>query len=332
MDEEGKSIQQTTDGGYIVAGTSNSPEFDHNGNFDFWVVKLDASGNLVWENSYGGSGNDSANSIQQTTDGGYIVAGFTSSSDDDVSENNGALDYWVIKIDDSGILEWETNLGGSEADIANTIRQTNDGGYIIGGYSESSDFDLNGNNGDRDYWVVKLDASGNFVWGENFGGTLEDIANDIKQTSDNGYIVAGFSESSDGDVSSNNGNKDIWIMKLNSSGQLMWETNLGSSESDNAQSIQETMDQGYILAGNSGASDFDVSTNNGGFADYWVVKLNASEEISWEISVGGPEGDFANSIQQTNNGYIVAGYVKGSGQDISGMGKGQWDYWIVKLE
>ncbi|WP_405208986.1 fibronectin type III domain-containing protein [Aquimarina sp. LLG6339-5] len=328
------SIQQTSDGGYIATGSSNSqtsidgsPSF-----FDFWVIKLDASGNVIWENNYGGSGNEGANSINETSDGGYIVAGFAGSSDGNVSGNNGMMDFWIIKIDSLGALEWEKNFGGSEFDIANSIEQTNDGGYIVGGYTESFDGDVSNHYGDRDYWIIKLDPSGNLVWEKSLGGTLEDFANDVHQTMDNGYIVAGFSESSDFDVSNNNGKKDMWIVKLNSSGEIVWETSLGSSESDSGQSIQQTMDQGYVVAGYSGASDGDVSTNNGGYRDYWIVKLSDLGELSWEISVGGPEPDYANAIQQTNDGYIVTGYVQGPGGDISGSGKGKWDYWVVKLE
>ncbi len=334
-DDSGKSIQQTLDGGYIVAGATNSNDQDISGDtssFDFWIVKLDESGNLIWEVSYGGNGNDGARSIQQTSDGGYVVVGSASISSGDVGGNYGGLDYWVLKLDTMGALVWETNLGGSGFDIPESVEQTIDGGYIIGGYSESSDGNVGGNYGGKDYWIVKLDASGNLVWETNLGGTLDDYAYDIHQTTDQGYIVAGYSESSDFDVSRNNGKKDCWIVKLNTSGELIWEVNIGSSESDVAHSIQQTADGGYVFAGNSGASDFDASTNNGGYADFWAVKLSPLGELSWEISFGGPEPDYANAIQQTNNGYIVAGYVYASGGDISGAGKGKWDYWVVKLE
>lgn len=334
-DEAANSIQQTSDGGYIVAGITDSNDQDISGTTsfsDFWIVKLDESGNLVWEANYGGGGNEEATSIAQTLDNGYIVAGFTSSSSGDVSGNNGGLDYWILKLDVEGVLVWETNLGGSEFDIAQSVEQTSDGGYIVGGYSESLDGDVGGNYGENDYWIVKLDALGNLIWETNLGGSLDDLAYDIHQTIDQGYIVAGFSESSDFDLSENNGYKDSWIVKLNTSGEIAWEVNLGSSLNDTAQSIQQTIDQGYIFAGNSGASDFNVSTNNGGFADFWVVKLSSLGELSWEISLGGPEADYANAIQQTTDGYIVAGYVRGPGGDVSEAGQGKWDYWIAKLE
>lgn len=334
-DEAGNDIQQTTDGGYIVVGMTDSNDQDISGDTDsadFWIIKLNESGNLVWETNYGESGNEAAHSVAQTLDGGYIVAGSSSSSDGLLENNNGGLDYWILKLNSEGGLVWETNLGGSEFDIAKSVEQTSDGGYIVAGYSASSDGDVGGNYGEEDYWIVKLDALGNLVWEKNLGGSLEDYAYDIHQTTDQGYIVAGYSESSDFDLSDNNGKKDSWIVKLNTSGEIAWEVSLGSSENDAAQSIQQTADQGYVFAGNSGASDFDVSANNGGYADFWVVKLNSIGELSWETNFGGPERDYANAIQQTNDGYIVAGYVWGPGGDISGTGKGKWDYWIVKLE
>ncbi len=335
-DEAGNSIQQTTDGGYIVVGMTDSNDQDISGDTssaDFWIVKLDGSGDLIWETNYGGNGNEEATSVAQTLDGGYIIVGFTGSSDGDVEgNNNGGLDYWVVKLDTTGALVWEKNLGGSEFDIAQSVEQTSDEGYIVAGYSESMNGDVGGNYGEKDYWIVKLDNTGNMVWETNLGGSLDDEAYDIHQTTDEGFIVAGYSESSDFEVSENNGKKDGWIVKLNSIGEITWEANLGSSLNDAARSIQQTTDQGYIFAGNSGASDFDVSTNNGGFADFWVAKLNSLGELSWEISFGGPEPDYANSIQQTNDGFIVAGYVHGAGGDISGAGKGKWDYWVVKLE
>ncbi|RZS99552.1 fibronectin type III domain-containing protein [Aquimarina brevivitae] len=334
LDERGNSIRQTSDNGFIIAGSSNSSDQDISGDssfVDFWVVKLDQNGILDWEVNYGGGGNEGANSIQQTMDEGYIVAGFTSSSNGDVGGNNGSLDYWIIKLDTTGSLVWEKNLGGSGIDIARAIEQTNDGGYIVAGSSASSDGDVGTNYGEEDYWVVKLDASGNLVWETNLGGSSEDLAYDIEQTLDQGYIIAGYSESSDIDVTDNHGGRDFWIVKLDISGGIVWENNIGGSESDTASSIQQTSDQGYIIAGNSASNDFDTSTNLGAL-DYWVLKINDTGVLMWEISLGGPLSDYANAIQQTNDGYILAGYTQGPGGDIGGTGKGSWDYWVVKLE
>ena len=333
-DDWAYSIQQTIDGGYIVAGESNSNSGDvggNNGGSDYWIVKLDASGSLIWENNLGGSDNDLAYSIQQTTDGGYIVTGKSNSNDGDVGENNGGYDYWIVKLDASGTLIWETSLGGSDNDLANSIQQTTDGGYIIAGWSDSINGDVGGNNGGFDYWIVKLDASGTLVWETNLGGSNDDFAFSIQQTIDGGYIVTGVSNSNNGNVGGNNGGSDFWTVKLDASGTLVWETNLGGSYFDDAHSIQQTSDYGYIVTGNTFSNDGDVGGNNGSF-DYWIVKLDANGILVWETNLGGSDGDWPTSIQQTSDGgYIVAGGSTSNDGDI-GNNHGGYDYWIVKLD
>ena len=289
--DQAVSIKQTVDGGYIVAGTSESNDGNvggNNGGFDYWIVKLAVNGSLVWETNLGGSGDDFARSIQQTIDGGYIVAGFSGSDDGDVGGNNGHLDYWIVKLSTNGNLVWETNLGGSESDYASSIQQTIDGGYIVGGVSLSDDGDVSGNNGDFDYWIVKLDTNGSLVWETNLGGSGHDVYSSIQQTADSGYIVAGDSESNDGDVGGNNGLDDYWIVKLAANGSMVWETNLGGSDRDLANSTQQTIDGGYIVAGSSLSNDGDVGGNNGG-SDFWITKLDSNGSLVWETNLGGSD-------------------------------------------
>ena len=273
-----RSIEQTTDSGYIVAGSSNSTNGDvggNNGANDFWIVKLDSTGSLVWETNLGGSNDDFAHSIEQTTDGGFIVAGRSESANGDVGGNNGGIDFWIVKLDSTGILVWETNLGGSNWDEASSIEQTTDEGYIVTGLSFSNDGDVGGNNGNSDYWIVKLDSTGSLVWETNLGGNSTDEAYSIAQTTDGGYIVAGYSFSIDGDVGGNYGQKDYWILKLDSTGNLVWETNIGGSDNDIARSIEQTTDGGYIIAGSSSSINNDVGGNNGA-NDFWIVKLDGT--------------------------------------------------------
>ncbi|MGM0480239.1 MAG: hypothetical protein ACQERC_13540 [Bacteroidota bacterium] len=297
------SIQQTTDGGYIIAGDSDSNNGDvtgNNGDWDFWVVKLDTAGDLSWQNSLGGSGLDYLNAIRQTLDGGYIIAGYSESNDGDVTGNNGNGDCWVVKLDATGNMIWEKSLGGSQKEIANSIQQTTDGNYIVAGWSESNDGDVTENSGGSDYWIVKLDASGNIIWEKSLGGSGNDWANSIELTSDNGFIVAGQSDSNDGDVTGNNGSKDYWVVKLDSVGGLTWQKSLGGSGTDRAFSIQQTTNDGYIIAGWSSSNDGDLTANNGN-NDAWIVQLDSVGTINWQKSFGGSENEGLWSIQQAEN-------------------------------
>jgi hypothetical protein len=234
----------------------------------------------------GGSSLDQASHIQQTSDGGYIISGSSSSSaNGDVSgTNHGGSDYWIVKLDALGNIVWNKLLGGSSDERASNIQQTSDGGYIISGYSGSSaNGDVSGtNHGDGDYWIVKLDALGNIVWNKLLGGSSLDQASHIQQTSDGGYIISGYSRSSaNGDVSgTNHGETDYWIVKLDALGNIIWNKLLGGSGYEDASNVQQTTDGGYIISGTSFFSaNVDVSGTNHGDSDYWIVTLDALGNI-----------------------------------------------------
>jgi len=327
------SIQQTTDGGYIVAGESYSTNGDVTGNhgdYDYWVVKLSTTGVIEWQKSLGGSGYDVGWNIQQTTDGGYIVIGYANSTDGDVMGNHGDFDYWVVKLSSTGSIEWQKSLGGSGEDRGYSIQQTTDGGYIVAGQSASTNGDVTGNHGGNDYWVVKLSSTGSIIWQKSLGGTGSDVGRSIQQTTDGGYIVAGTSNSIDGDVTGNHGDFDYWVVKLSSTGAIIWQKTLGGTGSDNAYSIRQTTDGGYVVAGTSNSNDGDVTGNHGDF-DYWIVKLSSTGSIIWQKSLGGSGIDWATSSQQTTDGgYIVIGGSNSIDGDITAS-LGINDYWVVKL-
>ena len=328
-----KSIQQTKDGGYIVAGYSYSNDSSVTGNHgssDCWVAKLKKNSTVQWQKSFGGSSNDEANCIQQTQDSGYIIAGSTNSKDGDVTGNHGGDDYWIVKLTKNGAIQWQKCFGGSNNEYATSIQQTNGGGYIVSGYSFSGDGDVSGNHGREDYWIVKLTNNGTIQWQKNLGGKRQDIANSIYQTKDAGYIIAGYSDSHDGDVTVNYGTYDYWIVKLTETGIIQWQKSFGGSGKDYAESIQQTLDSGYIVAGESSSNDSDVTGNHGG-SDYWIVKLDKTGTIQWQKSIGTPKIDNATSVQQTiDGGYIIAGYSNG-GTYNGRYNHGRNDYWIVKL-
>lgn len=328
--DKAETIKQTTDGGYVVAGYSLSNDEDvtgNNGFYDYWIVKLDSSGNITWQKSLGGTNQDQAYSIQQTTDGGYIVAGITWSNDGDVTGHHGMFDSWIVKLNASGDITWQKSLGGSYRDEAYSIQQTTDGGYIVAGNSYSNDGDVTGNNGTYDYWIIKLDDSGNITWQKSLGGSVGDFAYSIKQTADGGYIVAGRSDSNDGDVTGHHGStsySDAWIVKLDASGNIIWQKSLGGSGVDEAYSIEQTTNGSYIVAGHTESTDGDVIGNSGG-VKYWVIKLDASGNIIWQkpLSLNNSNWSVAESIKQTaDGGYVVTGYNN----------DGDFDFSVVKLD
>ncbi len=327
------SIQQTADKGYILGGSTRSNNGDAKGNHggdDAWVVKLSSKGSVQWQRCLGGTDNDETSSIHQTADKGYILAGATSSSNGDVVGNRGISDAWVVKLSSKGSVQWKRCLGGSDYDCANSIHQTADGGYILGGYTESTDGNVSGNHGDCDAWVVKLSSKGSVQWQRCLGGTGREAASSIQQTADRDYIFAGFAHSSDGDVTGNRGNCDAWVVKLSPGGAVQWKSSLGGSGYDCANSIQQTADKGYILAGVTHSSDGDVKGNHGD-GDAWVVKLSSKGSVQWKKCLGGSGYDCANSLQQTaDKGYILAGYAASNNGDVKGN-HGDGDVWVVKL-
>lgn len=335
-DDIATDIQLTSDGGLIIAGYSySSANGDvtgvNHGSSDYWIVKLDASGNIVWNKLLGGSGYDEAYSIQQTADGGYIVAGSsTSSANGDVtSVSHGAQDYWIVKLDASGNIQWNKLLGASNMEIPSSIQQTSDGGYIIAGItrSQAGGDVTNSNHGNSlttDAWIVKLNSLGGIVWNKTLGSIRDDGISSIIQTSDGGYIAAGSFTG------------DYGIIKLDAAGNGIWDRLLGGSGSDEAKSIQQTSDGGYIVAGSSSSSaSGNVTGTNHGSSDYWIVKLDALGNIIWNKLYGGNNTDIALSIRQKpGGGFIVVGYSASSDNgDVTvpnhGIGS---DYWILRLD
>jgi hypothetical protein len=349
-----QAIQPTPDGGYIIAGNTNSQDGDvtgyHSGTYgcylpcvgpticgyfpDGLVVKLSSAGAIQWQKALGGSAAENLLSIQPTPDGGYIASGLTYSNDGDVSGYHGGdeADAWIIKLNGSGIIQWQKVLGGSTGcDFANYILPTPDGGYVFVGHTDSNDGDVTSNAGERDVWIVKLSGSGAIQWQKTIGGAKNDYAFCFQSTSDGGYIAAGYTYSNNGDVNGNHGDADAWIVKLSSNGAIQWQKSLGGSNEDIARFIQPTTDGGYIVTGSAKSNNGDVSGNYGG-QDAWVIKLSNNGAIQWQKSLGGTDYDFANSIHPTTDGgYIVAGQAISNNGDVSGN-HGATDAWVIKLK
>ncbi len=314
-DDQGKFGIQTSDGGYIVTGWTNSNDGDVSGlhgSHDEWVVKLDSTGSIQWQKCIGGSDFDFGASIEQTNDNGYIVGGRTASSDGDVTGLHDYEDFWILKLDSNGNLQWQKCLGGSDEEEFYSIQHCNDGGYIGCGYTMSSDGDISGAHGDYEAWVVKLDSTGDLQWQKCLGGSFYDAAFELQQTRDFGFIVVGETYSTNGDVTGNHGSGDLWVIKLDPSGMIEWQKCLGGSLDEGGYAINQTDDDGFIIGGISRSFDGDLTTNNG-LVDSWVIKLSSVTSAD-EIMNGNGITTFPNPsdkelyIQCTNNIELVRIY------------------------
>lgn len=325
------SLINTYDGGYIFATGSNDTNTSANhGGGDAWVVKISSSGIIQWQKYFGGTAFDDATCIQQTLDGGYVVSGFTQSFDGEVSDNHGS-DMWVLKLTSNGVLQWQKCLGGTGFECNYNITLTNDGGYIVTGFTMSNNGDVSGNHGGRDVWVVKLSSTGVMQWQKCFGGSEDDEAYVTKQTTDGGLIVLGITKSNNGDITGFHGSRDIWLVKLSNIGTIQWQKSLGGSGSEYAfDGIQQISDGSYVVVGYTQSNDGDVSGFHGD-TDIWVVKLSFDGNILWQKSLGGTNEEKAFKIYESNDsGYILAGYTKSNDGDVSGF-NGSTDSWIIKL-
>ena len=335
-----RSVKQTNDGGYVFAAYTDTIDpsvSGFHGGGDYWLVKTNANGDIQWQKCYGGAYGEVVYDMQLTMDGGFVIAGIAWFSDGDVGTTHGDEDYWVVKTDSVGNLQWAKCYGGSDIDRPYSVQQTTDGGYIVAGFSASNNGDVTGNHfSSNDYWVVKLDTGGNIQWQKSLGGSSDDVAYSVRQTTDGGYVVAGRSESINGDVTGHHGSVfcwDYWIVKLDSAGILQWQRSLGGTDTEEAQSIWQTTDGGYIVAGNTASLDGDVTGNHSGNQqnDCWIVKLDTAGSIQWEHCFGGTEGEYAYSVKQTgDSGYIFAGLASSTDGDVTGN-HGSLDYWVVKL-
>jgi hypothetical protein len=324
------SIQQTKDSGYIAVGRTYSDDSliqDNHGVSDFFVIKLKISGDIVWQKCYGGSDYDYARSVQQTFDGGYILAGSSSSNNGQVTGHHGVQDYWIVKIDSGGEIQWQKCLGGSATDDAYSIQQTKDSGYIVCGQAASNDDDVTDNQATQSAWVVKLDKSGNIQWNHCYGGNRGGLFYSVKQTRDLGFVFAGVKYPNGGYAFNN----DFMIVKTKNNGIIEWQKYYGGDSLDEAKAIYQTMDGGYIVSGDVESNTGNI-TGNHGKSDAWLIRLDSLGLLLWQKCLGGTSYDVSNSVMQTfDGGYISSGCAYSSDGDVTGN-HGEWDFLVVKLE
>jgi len=287
-----QTFQQTSDGGYIITGATNS--FGA-GVFDVYLIKTEVNGNISWAKTFGGTNDDYGYSVRQTSDGGYIVAGSTSSF------GAGSSDVYLIKTDANGNSLWTKTYGGIGNEGGYSIKQTSDGGYIVAGWTDSFGA------GNMDFYLIKTNANGDALWSKTYGGIGNDEGLSIDTTSGGGYIIAGWTDSFGA------GSADVYLIRTDGGGNISWSRTFGGTGWDGASSIQQTSDGGYIVGG---------STNSygAGSVDVYLIKLDAFANTLWTKTFGGTGVDYVTALQQTSDGgYILAGTTNSFGtvyQDI----------------
>lgn len=294
------AAQPTPDGGYVVAGDTGS--FGSPG--AAWVLKLDADGVVVWQRTYRAGTGIHATSVEPTDDGGYVVAGNLWVTGDNA-------DVWVSKLDGGGNVVWQRTFGGEGVDVAGNIVATPDGGYVVA--ASTGSFGLGGAGG-FDFWLLKLDASGNIVWQRTYGGYSWDEASTVRRTGDGGYVIAGTAGSPFAPSMA------PWLLKLDANGNVQWHRAYGSALGGNAGAgdVQPTADGGYVVAGYT-------YSFGAGQTDAWLLKLDATGNIAWQETYGSATYDGARSVQPTSDGgYVVAG--------LRQFGAPDNDAWVFKVD
>ena len=295
-DDVAYSAVQAANDGFAVAGSTNSSD---TGSLDGWLVKIDSSGKMQWNKTYGGNKNDVFHSVICTSDGQYAMAGYTASYGAD------ALDFWLVKVDSSGNMLWNKTFGETGNDEAWCLIQASDGGYVLTGTTNSS--------GKTDFWLVKTDSSGNMQWNKKYGGTGDEVAKCVIQTRNDGYSLAGYKRAYNATAF------NMWIVKTDSSGNAQWNQIFGGSGHSGAFSVMQTSDQGYALVG----ATVSCSANK---SDAWLIKLGKTGSMEWNQTYGSKMQDAACSfIQTSDGGYALAGITES-------FGAGGQDCWVVKTD
>ncbi|QCX01765.1 hypothetical protein FGM00_17185 [Aggregatimonas sangjinii] len=269
-------IIETQDGGLFFSGflditSAQADGYTEKGNGsitahgvgEFWGTKLDAQGNMEWRKFFGGTNNDRSHAVVQSEDGGFVLSGFSESDDFDIKNSRGSYDFWVVKINEEGELIWQNSYGGSGIDIAYDITKTADNGYVVVGHTFSDDQDVNKNHGEADVWMIKIDDEGNLVWERNFGGGAFDAAQGVSLSADGGFIISGNSKSTSMDVSANAGENDMWLIKTDANGKMVWQKTFGGDGLDYGFDAFETDGGGIILVGETSSQNFLDFPNHG---------------------------------------------------------------------
>jgi hypothetical protein len=264
------AMSPTADGSFVFSGYSKTAS----GDMDLWVVKTTANGEVLWHQTYGGSGNDYSYTLTASKDGGNVIGGQTTSRDGKIALNHGQSDVWIIKIDESGHLLWEKTYGGTASEWTHAVTATSDGGFMFVGQTSSTDGDMVGNHGGMDGYVIKIDGNGNKLWSKVLGGSANDLAEAILSSFDAGYYLTLNVQSRDGEFPASFGFVDAWLIKLDEQGNQLGEQPLGGPNTDHMLTMASLGTGSYVLAGSSNTSGMDrIGYNNNSYRDAWIVKF-----------------------------------------------------------
>lgn len=289
---------------------------------------------IEWQKWLGSNGDERPWSMVETDDGGILVVGQANYADGAVTEAFGLVDFWIVKLDSDGVLEWQRSYGGSHVDVCFDICKGNDGGFLLAGYTLSVDGDVSVSYGGADFWIIKIDDVGNIEWEKSYGGSSTDYAYAILQAAEGGYIIAGLSASSDGMVTGYHGGfgMDIWVVKVEDDGNLIWESCYGSNDLELCDDIIQAENGNFYVTGSSIGSNGDIYGNHGE-ADAVVMKINQEGELIWSKCFGGPEEEYEFTIVELSlNRIAMSGTTQGEGGQVNNFYGGINDVWVVCID
>jgi hypothetical protein len=340
---------QTSDGGYLLSGSSQSgmggdKTQTNRGNWDYWVVKTTNTGIKQWDKRFGGDKGDILTSVTQTRDGGYLLAGHSSSgrTGDKSQPNLGQNDYWVVKINSSGNKLWDRSYGGSGFDWLYGVIPISDGFLLIGTSDSPISLDKHeAPRGGGDYWVIRISSTGGKLWDRTYGSPgaerMESFNSSIR-TSDGGFLIGGSSGGQIGGekTQSNRGALDYWIVKITRTGTKQWDRTYGGSRQDFLNSVLQSTDGGYLLSGHSNSNMSGEKSQNmrdNFLYDYWVVRISPSGGKNWDKTLGGNAADINPvGVQTSDGGFLIAGSsYSGATGDKTKINRGALDFWLVQL-
>lgn len=331
-----RHLRQTPDGGFMFHGLTSSVDGDVTdlngpGGQDHWIVKLDADGDIEWNRTLGGSGDEYGIDVLPTPDGGYVVNfAYARSNDGDVVNNHGEDDMWLVKLNATGAIVWSLTVGGSEQDPGMDAAVLANGDIVILGHTESTDGDIPENQGGYDILLAKVSSGGALLWTRTYGGSLNETASDLVPLEDGGFLVMASANSNDGDVTGAHGGQDMWVLKVDANGDLLWQRTFGGSGFEMG-ILAEPTDDGYLLCGSTFSGDGNIEGHHGE-RDLWLAQVDEQGDLVWQRCLGGTGADQAVLRAELEDGSLVAfGYTVSNNGDVSGNHGGR-DLWVVKLK